>query len=57
MEEKEGLLECEANKDSTAIGDAPDDSAIAPDSSSSLSRRTGKSLQTTATVCLDNKCW
>ena len=31
IEEKEGQLECEANKDSIAQGDAPDDSALAPD--------------------------
>ena len=31
IEEKEGQLECEANKDAVAQGDAPDDSALAPD--------------------------
>merc|ERR1712130_662260 len=31
IEEKEGQLECEANKDASAQGDAPDDSTLAPD--------------------------
>merc|ERR1712142_700595 len=31
IEEKEGQLECEANKDAVAQGDAPDDPALAPD--------------------------